>query len=69
MGIISQGEFLIVYESLDSQVQSSISAMLQLRDAEASLKVASLFMDEAQPVYLVVQCIKIPKMCNQHFRL
>jgi hypothetical protein len=45
--------------------------MLQLRDAKTSSvsKPVSLFMDEGQPVYLVIQCIRVPKMCNQHFRL
>ena len=56
--------------SLHSQVQSSVSAVLQLRDAKTSIsKPVSLFMDDGEPVYLVVQCIRVPKMCNQHFRL
>jgi hypothetical protein len=54
---------------LHLQVQFNVSAMLQLRDAEAASKNVPLFMDEGQPVYLVVQCIRIPEMCNQHFRL
>jgi hypothetical protein len=54
---------------LHVQVQSSVSAMLQLRDAETASKNVPLFMDEGQPVYLVVQCIRIPEMYNQHFRL
>jgi len=55
---------------LMNKVQSSVSAMLQLRDAKMSSgsKPVSLFMDDGQPVYLVVQCIRVPKMCNQHFR-
>lgn len=62
---------VILFALLHSQVQSSVSAMLQLRDAKTSSvsKPVSLFMDEGQPVYLVVQCIRVPKMCNQHFRL
>lgn len=60
---------LIMYASLHLQVQSSVSAMLQLRDANASSKTVSLFMDAGQPVYMVVQCIRIPKMYNKHFRL
>lgn len=60
---------LIMYASLHLQVQSSVSAMLQLRDAKAASKNVPLFMDEGQPVYLVVQCIRIPEMYNQHFRL
>ena len=60
-----------MFTLLHSQVQSSVSAMLQLRDAKMSSgsKPVSLFMDDGQPVYLVVQCIRVPKMCNQHFRL
>ncbi|PNF21030.1 hypothetical protein B7P43_G08406 [Cryptotermes secundus] len=50
------------------KVESSVSAMLQLRDVEATSKNVPLFMDEGQPVHLVVQCIRIPEMCNQHFR-
>jgi len=52
------------------KVLSSVSAMLQLRDAKTSSgsKPVSLFMDDGQPIYLVVQCVRVPKMCNQHFR-
>lgn len=60
---------LIMYVLLHLQVQSSVSAMLQLRDAETTSKNVPLFMDEGQPVHLLVQCIRIPEMCNQHFRL
>ena len=69
--VILQECSIITFPSLHSQVQSNVSAMLQLRDAKASSvsKPISLFMDDGQPVYLVVQCIRVPKMCNQHFRL
>ncbi|PSN37782.1 hypothetical protein C0J52_15851 [Blattella germanica] len=49
-------------------VKNSLSAMLKLSAKKSKSKSIPLFMDEAQPVHMIVQCIRIPTMKPEVYR-